>query len=207
MASLWALSPLRRIPQSAVSGLHLRNYPSVCSFSPKSGTGIWGGEREEEASLPATSAIRSSTSSRLLNVVTAGCDNIQELITHVRPIEGLVSAQDIQLAKRDWNGACDTVIAYARNRTFRELRRITQRHRDPFLAADASLARSGSPLAEYRKITTEILQSLPGQKKFPLRRAEAMRSYLMFRLGMHLGLRQRNLRGTAVLPAREQSEK
>lgn len=53
-----------------------------------------------------------------------------------------------------------------------------------------------SPLAEYRKITDEILKRMPDEDRYPRPAAEAVRS---FRL-LHLGLRQKNLRQLRVCP-------
>src|SRR5262249_28743439 len=72
-------------------------------------------------------------------------------------------------------------------------------HRDPFEPILAVLE-ADSPLAEYRKITDQILKLMPDERRFPVSVAEAIRSYLMLRLGMHLGLRQRNLRELLVCP-------
>jgi hypothetical protein len=55
-----------------------------------------------------------------------------------------------------------------------------------------------SPLDEYRKIANEILRRMPDEDGQPKATAEAIRFYLLLRLGMHLGLRQRNLRELLV---------
>lgn len=59
-----------------------------------------------------------------------------------------------------------------------------------------------SPLAEYRKITDEILKRMPDEDRYPRSAAEAVRSFLLLllRLGLHLGLRQKNLRQLRVCP-------
>lgn len=57
-----------------------------------------------------------------------------------------------------------------------------------------------SPLAEYRKITEEILKRMPDEHLYPRAADEAVRSFLMLRLGLHLGLRQKNLRQLLVCP-------
>jgi hypothetical protein len=48
-------------------------------------------------------------------------------------------------------------------------------------------------LAEYRKITDEILKRMPDEDRYPRPAAEAVRSFLLLRLGLHLGLRNKNL--------------
>ncbi|VDS02980.1 hypothetical protein DEVEQU_00099 [Devosia equisanguinis] len=63
----------------------------------------------------------------------------------------------------------------------------------PVLEAD-------SPVGEYRKITEEIMRLMPDEQRYPRPAAEAVRSFLLIRLGMHTGLRQRNLRELLVCP-------
>jgi len=55
-----------------------------------------------------------------------------------------------------------------------------------------------SPLGEYRIITDEIIKRLPDENRYPVPAAEAVRLLLMLRLGLHLGLRQTNLRQLLV---------
>jgi hypothetical protein len=70
-------------------------------------------------------------------------------------------------------------------------------HRDPF----EPILEADSPLAEHRKITDEILNRMPDEDRYPRAAAEAVRSFLLLRLGLHLGLRQKNLRQLRVCPA------
>lgn len=70
-------------------------------------------------------------------------------------------------------------------------------HRDPFEPIMPVLE-ADSPLAEYRKITEEIISRMPDEDRYPRAAAEAVRSFLMLRLGLHLGLRQKNLRQLMV---------
>src|SRR3546814_20115771 len=63
----------------------------------------------------------------------------------------------------------------------------------PVLEAD-------SPVGEYRKITEEILRLMPNALRYPRAAAEASRSFLMLRLGLHLGVRQKNLRELLICP-------
>ena len=72
-------------------------------------------------------------------------------------------------------------------------------HRDPFEPIMCILE-ADSPLAEYRKITDGILKRTPDENRYPRPAAEAVRSFLLLRLGLHLGLRQKNLRQLRVCP-------
>lgn len=121
-----------------------------------------------------------------------------ELIERVIPIEGLVSAEQIALAKRDWHACCDAFHSHARNR-IKEIQRVMRIHRDPFEPIMCVLE-APSPLAEYRKITDEILLRMPDKDRYPRAAAESVRSFLMLRLGLHLGLRQKNLRQLLLCP-------
>jgi len=121
-----------------------------------------------------------------------------ELIERVIPIEGLVSAEEIAFAKRDWHACCNAFHAHARNR-IKEIQRVMRIHRDPFEPIMCVLE-APSPLAEYRKITDEILLRMPDKDRYPRAAAESVRSFLMLRLGLHLGLRQKNLRQLLLCP-------
>lgn len=121
-----------------------------------------------------------------------------ELIERVIPIEGLVSEEEIAFAKRDWHARCDAFHAHARNR-IKEIQRVMRIHRDPFEPIMCVLE-APSPLAEYRKITDEILLRMPDKDRYPRAAAESVRSFLMLRLGLHLGLRQKNLRQLLLCP-------
>ncbi|MBY3417218.1 hypothetical protein HFN87_28590 [Rhizobium laguerreae] len=121
-----------------------------------------------------------------------------ELLKNVRPIEGLIAPEEIEFASRDWHGACDAFHRHAANRS-KEVQRVMRVHRDPFKPIMVILE-ADSPLAEYRKITDEILTRMPDEDHYPRPAAEAVRSFLMLRLGLHLGLRQKNLRQLRVCP-------
>ncbi|MCY0150705.1 hypothetical protein OEG84_24140 [Hoeflea sp. G2-23] len=121
-----------------------------------------------------------------------------ELLKHVRPIEGLIAPQEIEFASRDWHSACDAFHRHAANRSG-EIQRVMRVHRDPFEPIMCVLE-ADSPLAEYRKITDEILKRMPDEDRYPRAAAEATRSFLLLRLGLHLGLRQKNLRQLRVCP-------
>jgi hypothetical protein len=75
----------------------------------------------------------------------------------------------------------------------REIERVARVHRDPFEPILVVLE-APSPLAEYRKIADEIVRLMPDRRRYPKCAAEALRSLLLIRLGLHLGLRQKNLR-------------
>ncbi len=121
-----------------------------------------------------------------------------ELLNNVRPIEGLIAPEEIELASRDWHGACDAFHRHAANRS-KEIQRVMRVHRDPFEPIMCILE-ADSPLAEYRKITDEIVKRMPDEDRYPRAAAEAVRSFLLLRLGLHLGLRQKNLRQLRVCP-------
>ena len=59
-------------------------------------------------------------------------------------------------------------------------------HRDPFEPIMCVLE-ADSPLAEYRKITDEIVRHMPDEKRYPRPAAEAVRSFLLLRLACTLG--------------------
>lgn len=106
-----------------------------------------------------------------------------ELIERVVPVQGLVSASEIESAKRDWHASLDAFHIHARNR-IKEIQRVMRVHRDPFEPIMCVLE-SPSPLAEYRKITDEILHRMPDKDRYPRSAAESVRSFLMLRLGLH----------------------
>ncbi len=121
-----------------------------------------------------------------------------ELIDRVVPVDGLVPKEEITFARRDWHACCDAFHSHARNR-IREIQRVMRVHRDPFEPIMRVLE-APSPLAEYRKITDEILLCMPDKDRYPRAAAESVRSFLMLRLGLHLGLRQKNLRQLLFCP-------
>ena len=121
-----------------------------------------------------------------------------ELLQNVRPISGLIEQEEIEFAVRDWHGACDAFHRHAANRS-KEIQRVMRVHRDPFEPIMCVLE-AESPLAEYRKIADEILERMPDENRYPRPAAEAVRSFLLLRLGLHLGLRQKNLRQLRVCP-------
>ncbi|WP_418137871.1 hypothetical protein [Agrobacterium sp. El2ro-1b] len=121
-----------------------------------------------------------------------------ELLRNVTPIEGLIEQEEIEFAAGDWHGACDAFHRHAANRS-KEIQRVMRVHRDPFEPIMCVLE-ADSPLAEYRKITDEIVKRMPDENRYPRPAAEAVRSFLLLRLGLHLGLRQKNLRQLRLCP-------
>ena len=120
------------------------------------------------------------------------------LADRLHPIPNLITEVDIARARADWEGACDALQKHAHARV-REINRVVRVHRDPFEPILAVLE-AESPVREYLKIPSEILRLMPDAKRYPMAAAEAVRSFLMIRLGLHLGLRQKNLRQLLVCP-------
>jgi len=111
---------------------------------------------------------------------------------HLQEIEGLITRQNIDEARADWAAACDRMYRHARRR-IKEIDRVARIHRDPFEPI-LSVLEAPSPVGEYRKITEEILRLMPDERRHPLAAAEAVRAFLLLRIGLHTGLRQKNLR-------------
>jgi len=139
-----------------------------------------------------------SVLSNLSRVETGWLWQHPELAQNMKPIPGLVSAAEVQAAQKDWHAACDTCFKHAAHRS-KEIQRVMRVHRDPFEPIMCVLE-AESPLAEYRKITDEIVKHMPDEDRYPRAAAETVRSFLMLRLGLHLGLRQKNLRQLLVCP-------
>ena len=110
----------------------------------------------------------------------------------LRPIEGLVTEADINAVLSDWPAACDRMYKHARLR-IKEIDRVARIHRDPFEPI-LPVLEAPSPVGEYRKITEEILRLMPDEMHNARAAAEAVRAFLMLRIGLHTGLRQKNLR-------------
>lgn len=121
-----------------------------------------------------------------------------ELATKLRPIPGLVSHADIETATADWAAACAKLHAHALSRA-KEIQRVARVHRDPFEPILVVLE-ADSPVGEYRRITEEIVRLMPDANRYPKSHAEAVRSLLLIRFGLHTGLRQRNLRELLICP-------
>ena len=121
-----------------------------------------------------------------------------QLAERLAPIDGVVSPADIAEAQADWNSACERLHAHASARA-KEIERVARIHRDPFEPI-LPVLEADSPVGEYRKITEEILRLAPDAARYPRAAAESARSFLLIRLGLHLGLRQKNLRQLMVCP-------
>ena len=121
-----------------------------------------------------------------------------QLAQRLEPIPGLVTQEDIDQAQADWPAACARIHKHGLARA-KEIQRVARVHRDPFEPILAVLE-APSPVAEYRKIADEVVRLMPDGRRYPKAKAEAVRSLLMIRLGLHLGLRQRNLRELLVCP-------
>lgn len=120
------------------------------------------------------------------------------LAKRLQPVAGLVTKADIEEARSDWNGVCDRLYRHGLSRV-KEIERVARVHRDPFEPIIRVLE-ADSPVGEYRKITEEILRLMPDGLRYPRAAAEAVRSFLMLRLGLHLGIRQKNLRELLLCP-------
>jgi hypothetical protein len=105
------------------------------------------------------------------------------------PIQGLVTADDVERARADWPATCDGFRKFATSRV-REVTRLARVHRDPFEPI-LPVLEAASPVAEYRKITEEILRLAPDERRHPRPAAEAVRAFLMLRLGLTLGCAKR----------------
>ncbi len=117
---------------------------------------------------------------------------------HCQPRLVVPTEADIERVRGDWNGACDEMYRHARQR-LNEIERVAKVHRDPFEPI-LPILEADSPVGEYRKITEEILRFMPDERLYPRPAAEAVRSFLMLRIGLHTGLRQKNLRELRICP-------
>lgn len=120
------------------------------------------------------------------------------LAERLRPIPGLVTADEVDTVRSDWPAACARLHAHARSRA-REIKAVSRVHHDPFEPILVVLE-AASPVGEYRKIAEEILKRMPCRRRYPKAAAESTRAFLMIRLGLHLGFRQRNLRELLFCP-------
>ena len=120
------------------------------------------------------------------------------LAGNLKVIEGLISTEDIAAVRADLAGACDRMYKNARRR-IKEIDRVARVHRDPFEPILAVLE-APSPVGEYRKITEEILHRILDVVRNSRAAAEATRAFLMLRIGLHSGLRQKNLRELLLCP-------
>lgn len=82
-----------------------------------------------------------------------------ELARNVKPVTWLISAEEIAAAQKDWHAACEICFRHATHRS-KEIQRVMRVHRNPFEPIMCVLE-AGSPLAQYRKITDEIIKRMP----------------------------------------------
>lgn len=113
-------------------------------------------------------------------------------------VPGLVNDTEVGEITRDWGVACDRLHRHALARA-KEISRVARVHRDPFEPL-LPVLEAPSPVGEYRKIADEVIRRMPDEARYPRAAAEAVRGFLMLRLGLHLGLRQKNLRQLLVRP-------
>lgn len=119
-----------------------------------------------------------------------------QLSQHLLPIPGILTDEEITSAQRDWQGACDVGYSYA-SAWRKDIKRVARVHRDTFEPI-LPVLEAESPVGVYNMIAEEIDRRTPDSRQYPLAAAEAVRSLLMIRLGLHTGLRQRNLRELGV---------
>lgn len=124
-----------------------------------------------------------------------------ELAKRLVTIPGLISEEDVARANNNWDFICDEMHTCA-SRLVKEIERVARVHRDPFEPILVVLE-AENPLGEYRKITEEISQSIPDERRYPVAAAEALRALLMLRIGLHSGFRQKNLRQMLFCPQGE----
>lgn len=115
---------------------------------------------------------------------------------HLKPIPGLLTEREIERAQSDWQAACDEGYSYA-SAWRKDIKRVARVHRDTFEPIMPVLE-AESPVGVYSLIADEVDCRTPDPRRYPLAAAEAVRSLLMLRIGLHTGLRQRNLRELGV---------
>ncbi|GAA0202732.1 hypothetical protein GCM10009081_17380 [Brevundimonas nasdae] len=120
------------------------------------------------------------------------------LAERLRPIPGVLTQADIETVQADWDVACERMNRHALSRA-REVQRVARVHRDPFEPL-LPILEAASPVGEYLKIAEEVLRYMPDARRHPRAAAETVRGFLMLRLGLHLGVRQKNLRQMLVCP-------
>lgn len=124
-----------------------------------------------------------------------------QLGRRLHPLPGLLNAEEAQAITSCWGSACDTAHHFL-DRRRREVARIARVHRDPFEPI-LPVLQAPSPLREYRRIGEEIIRNMPDRRRHARAAAEALRSYLMLRIALHLGVRQKNLRELRFCPVSE----
>lgn len=134
----------------------------------------------------------------LCNAETGWITQTPALAERLRPVGGLIDEAEIGEVRSDWPAACARLHRHVIARA-KELSRVVRIHRDPFEPILAILE-ADSPVGEYRKIADEVLKFAPSARRHSKAGAEAVRSFLMIRFGLHLGFRQKNLRQLLYCP-------
>jgi hypothetical protein len=134
----------------------------------------------------------------LLGRPTGWLRQMPHIAERLEPIPGLLAAEEVDSARRDWNGICEIAQRHGLAR-FKEIARVARVHRDPFEPI-LPILEDENPVGAYRRITLEVLRRMPDRKRYPRTAAEVARSFLMLRFGLHLGVRQKNLRQLLVCP-------
>jgi len=134
----------------------------------------------------------------LVGKPTGWLRQMPHIAERLEPIPGLLAAEEVDSARRDWNGICEIAQRHGLAR-FREIARVARVHRDPFEPI-LPILEDENPVGAYRRITLEVLRHMPDRKRYPRTAAEVARSFLMLRFGLHLGVRQKNLRQLLVCP-------
>lgn len=141
----------------------------------------------------------------MLNIAAGLCNpevgwltQTPQVADRLRAIPGLLDETEIRHIRQDWPAACARLHQHVIARG-KEIKRVARVHRDPFEPILAVLE-ADSPVGEYRKISDEILRFAPSARRHRKASAEAVRSFLMIRLGLHLGFRQKNLRQLLFTP-------
>lgn len=103
----------------------------------------------------------------LVKTETGWLRQTPRIADHLVPVPGLISAEEVAAARADRDGACDTdtMHRHGRNRV-KKVTRVSRVHRDPFEPILVILE-AQSPLAEYRKITEEIVRLMPNENIHP----------------------------------------
>jgi hypothetical protein len=134
----------------------------------------------------------------LTNAETGWMTQTPALVRRLQPIGGLIDEAEIAALRSDWSSGCERLHRHAIDRA-KEPARVTRVHRDPFEPILAGLE-ADSPVGEYRKIAEEVLKFAPSARRHSKAGAEAVRSFLLIRFGLHLGFRQKNLRQLLFCP-------
>src|SRR3546814_15752939 len=82
----------------------------------------------------------------------------------------MISEEEIAQVQADWDAACDLLHEHTKMRN-REIERVARVHRDPFEPILVVLE-AEKPVAEYRKITDEIIRLMPDERAYPMRSEE-----------------------------------